>query len=315
VGGELGRVALLKGLRGRSFYAVGGTWRALARLHIWQTGYALHVMHGYTIPAREALEFARLVRRVDPESLSQIEVVAEQRRPLLPYAALVLEHVLRTGKPQDVVISALGVREGLLYAALDAKERRKDALLAAAQNVNRLRSRSAQHGEELVAWTDRFMDSSGIEETAEERRLRHAACLLADISWRAHPEYRGEQASDVIAHGNFIAVDHPGRTFIAMAVYFRYMGLNEDELPARLRELASTRMLDRARVLGASMRVAYLVSASMPGVLPNTPMQVVRGKLVLRLPGDYAALAGDRLFNRLRQLARIVGRDPLIETC
>jgi exopolyphosphatase/guanosine-5'-triphosphate,3'-diphosphate pyrophosphatase len=73
-------------------------------------------------------------------------------------------------------------------------------------------------------------------------------------------------------------------------------------------------MLDRARVLGASMRVAYLVSASMPGVLPNTPMRVLRGKLSLQLKGKYSALASDRLFNRLRQLARLVGRDPAIMT-
>ena len=32
-------------------------WRALARLHMWQKGYPLHVMHGYAIPAKEALEF------------------------------------------------------------------------------------------------------------------------------------------------------------------------------------------------------------------------------------------------------------------
>ena len=310
----LAHVPLLKTLRGRSFYAVGGTWRALARLHIWQTGYPLHVMHGYVIPAREALEFARLVRRVNPETLSRIEVVAEQRRPLLAYAALVLEHVLRIGRPKDVVISALGVREGLLYASLSAKDRRQDALLAAANDLNLLRSRSSQHGQDLIGWSDRFMLSSGIEETTEEKRLRHAACLLADVSWRAHPDYRGEQASDSIAHGNFIGVDHPGRTFLALAVYFRYMGLIEDELPPRLRELASTRMLDRARVLGASMRVAYLVSASMPGVLPNTPMRVLRGKLSLQLRGKYAALASDRLFNRLRQLARIVGREPVFVT-
>src|SRR5262249_10210615 len=57
----LAGVDLLKGGRGRDFYAVGGTWRSLTRLHMWQTGYPLHVMHGYVIPASEALEFSRLV--------------------------------------------------------------------------------------------------------------------------------------------------------------------------------------------------------------------------------------------------------------
>ena len=127
---------------GRTFYAVGGTWRALARLHMWQTGYPLHVMHGYMLPAHEALEFSSLVHRVDPETLSQIEVVTDARRPLLAYAALVLENLVRIARPKDVVISALGVREGLLYSMLDAKERDKDPLIAAARELNVLRSRS-----------------------------------------------------------------------------------------------------------------------------------------------------------------------------
>ena len=304
---------LLEGGAGRTFYAIGGTWRALARLHMWQTGYPLHVMHGYRLPAKEASDFSSLVHRVDPEMLSQIEVVTDARRPLLAYAALVLEHLVRTARPKDVVISALGVREGLLYSMLDPKEREKDPLIAAACELNLLRSRSPAHGEELTAWTDRFMASSGIEETADERRLRHAACLLADIGWRAHPDYRGEQSLNIIANAAFVAIDHPGRAYIALAVFFRHVGLVDEELSPRLRELASTRVLDRARVLGAALRVAYLVSASMPGVLPKTPMLVERGRLVLRFDNGLKALAGERVFIRLRQLARLVGREPVME--
>ena len=299
--------------RGRVLYAVGGTWRALARLHIWQTGYPLHVMHNYVIPAREALEFSRLVRRVDPETLSRIEVVTDARRPLLAYAALVLEHLVRIIRPREVVISALGVREGLLYSLLSDRERKKDPLIAAASDLNILRSRSPRHGEELCEWTDRFMATSGIDETADERRLRHAACLLADIGWRAHPDYRGEQSLNIIANATVVGVDHPGRAFVASAVFFRHVGLVDDELSPHVRELMSSRLLDHARILGAAMRVAYLVSASMPGVLPSTPMIVERGKLKLKLKGRYGALGGERLFNRLRQLARLVGREPVME--
>jgi exopolyphosphatase/guanosine-5'-triphosphate,3'-diphosphate pyrophosphatase len=238
--------------------------------------------------------------------------VSDARRSLLPYAALVLEHVIEQTRPKDVVISALGVREGLLYEMLDAEERRKDPLIAAAGELNVLRSRSPAHGEELIAWTDRFMASTGLDETAEERRLRHAACLLADIGWRAHPDYRGEQSLNIIANAAFIAVDHPGRTFLALAVFFRHVGLIDDELSPRLRELASTRVLDRARVLGAALRVAYLVSASTTGVLPKTPMVVERGRLVLRFDKSLKDLAGERIFVRLRQLARLIGREAVM---
>ena len=176
-----------------------------------------------------------------------------------------------------------------------------------------LRSRSPHHGEELIAWTDRFMASTGIDETADERRLRHAACLLGDIGWRAHPDYRGEQSINIIANAAFVAIDHPGRAYLALSVFFRHAGLSDEELSPRLRELATTRMLDRARVLGAAMRVAYILTAGQSGVLPKTPMQVKRGKLMLKLPGRFARLEHERLFNRLRQLARLVGREPVID--
>jgi exopolyphosphatase/guanosine-5'-triphosphate,3'-diphosphate pyrophosphatase len=156
------------------------------------------------------------------------------------------------------------------------------------------------------------MASSGLDETHEERRLRHAACLLGDIGWRAHPDYRGEQSLNIIAHAAFVGIDHPGRAYLALAVAYRHMGLSDDEVSPRLRELASTRMIDRARILGAAMRVAYLVSAAMPGVLPRVPLVCRQSLLELDLPPDLAPLAIDRLFNRLKQLARIIGRTPYI---
>ena len=136
---------------------------------------------------------------------------------------------------------------------------------------------------------------------------------MADVGWRTHPDYRGEQSLNLIAHADFVSLDHAGRAYLALAVYFRHVGItHDDDLSPRLRELASTRMLDRARILGAAMRVAYMVSASMPGVLPKTPLRVERGKLVLRLPGAYAALNGERVINRMRTLARLIGREAVV---
>ena len=85
----------------------------------------------------------------------------------------------------------------------------------------------------------------------------------------------------------FPAIDHAGRAYLALAVFYRHVGLvMDDELSPRLRELASTRMIDRARVLGAALRLAYVVSAAMPGVLPHTSLAVERHRLALRLPGQ-----------------------------
>ena len=180
VEGALKKLPLLKGGEGRSFYAIGGTWRSLAHLHMAQTGYPLHVMHGYVIRAREALEFSRLVRRVHPGH-AVADRGGQLRAPAvsgLRGAGAGAHHPRRRSRAMRV-FSALGVREGLLYSLLGAEERKADALLAAARVLNRLRSRSPQHGEELIAWTDAFMATSGIDILAA--RILRQRCQIHHV--------------------------------------------------------------------------------------------------------------------------------------
>ena len=307
---HLASVPLLRGGTGRAFYAVGGTWRALARIHIIQSGYPLGVMHGYSIPAAEALDFARRLRRlVATDMLANIEAVAEARRPLLAYAALVLEHIIGIAKPKSIVFSTFGVREGLLYDRLPAPERAKDGLIAAAQQLNGLLSRSARHAEELMGWTDRFVHVVKLRETEEDRRLRHAACLLSDIGWRVHPDHRGEQTLHLITNGNFGSIDHQGRAFVALSVFFRYAGLSEENQPPEIiQQMVPPAMLDRARVLGAAFRVAHLTSAARPGILPATHFRTQGRNLMLVFEHQMVDLVADRVGGRFKQLARLVGR-------
>ncbi|MGQ4272733.1 exopolyphosphatase [Terrihabitans sp. B22-R8] len=309
---QLARVPDLAEYEGKTFYAVGGTWRALARLHMTQKDYPLRVMHGYTLTAKEALAFCRRVRRLSPEALPGITAVPSERRALLCYGALLLEHILLMAKPKQVMISGVGVREGLLYELLDEDDRCRDPLISAAADLSALTSRSPRHGHELIGWTDALFESAAIDESNDERRLRHAACHLGDLGWRAHPDYRGEQSFNVIANGAFLGVDHVGRTYLALAVYFRHEGLRDEGISPRLRALATPRAMETARLFGAAMRVAYLVSATMPGVLPRAPLLVDGERLVLTLPQELAALEGDRLMNRIKQLAKLIGKEPAI---
>jgi exopolyphosphatase / guanosine-5'-triphosphate,3'-diphosphate pyrophosphatase len=184
-------------------------------------------------------------------------------------------------------------------------------LLVAAAQFNRLFSRAPGHAGELCDWTGGFMESMHVGETPEERRLRHAACLLADVNWRAHPDHRNEESINIVENAAFLGVDHPGRSFLALAASYRYLGLDADVSP-QIRALVSARMLDRARILAAATRAAYVISGAMSGVLPLTPLTCVKTTLNLTLPRGLADLASERLQNRLKQLGRLIGREPAI---
>lgn len=140
-------------------------------------------------------------------------------------------------------------------------------------------------------------------------RYRHAACLLADIGWRAHPEYRGTQSLNIIAHASFIGVDHPGRAFLALSNFYRHEGVFNDSEAIELLRLAPPRFLERAKLLGAMLRVVYLLSASMPGIIPRLRWDDRgNGALALVIPADQAGLNGERPAGRLAQLSRLTGR-------
>ncbi|OHV65505.1 exopolyphosphatase [Mesorhizobium sp. LCM 4577] len=306
---ELARAKLLKGGQGRVFYAVGGTWRNLARLHMEMTNYPLGVMHHYEISADSAQAFLKQVAKGEVEKVRGIEGVSKNRRSLLPYGAVVLQEIMAAMQPSKIVVSAQGVREGFLYSLLDAEEQKADPLISAAEELALLRSRSVHHAHDLVEWTGTAFKAFGIDETEDEARYRHAACLLADIGWRAHPEYRGRQSLNIIAHASFIGVDHPGRAYLALANAYRHDGIFNDGIAPEIKALAPPRLLERARVLAAMMRVVYLLTAAMPGVMPRLKWESRgNGALALVLPASLADLYGERPGGRLAQLARITNR-------
>jgi exopolyphosphatase / guanosine-5'-triphosphate,3'-diphosphate pyrophosphatase len=307
---ELARAKLLKDGEGRAFYCVGGTWRNLARLHMNAIGYPLNVMHHYEFGVESSAPFLRQVARGDIDKIKGVERVSKNRRTLLPYGAIVLQEIVAAMKPSKIVVSALGVREGFLYSLLSPEDRSADPLISAAEELAILRARSVTHACELAKWTGESFAAFNIDETEDEARYREAACLLADIGWRAHPEYRGMQSLNIIAHTSFIGVDHPGRAFIALANLFRHEGVFDDSVAPEMRALATPRYLVRARLLGALLRVVYLLSASMPGVIPKLRWRSQpNGGLALVIPASHAGLDGERPAGRLAQLARVTGRD------
>jgi exopolyphosphatase / guanosine-5'-triphosphate,3'-diphosphate pyrophosphatase len=301
-------------LKGRSLYAVGGTWRNLARLQMSQTGYPLHVLHQYQVAREQVRSLADVVSHLSASSLKDVRAVSRSRADTLPYGALVLEQLLAKSRAKDLVVSIYGLREGLLYSKLTKQKRETDALLSSCWDFCCRYARSPDHELELIDWTDVLFAHESFQESPAERRLRHAACLLADIGWRAHPDYRAERSLGMISQAAFVDIDHPGRVFLALTVYYRYEGEGDNRRPHELSRLVDDKTLERAEALSAVFRLAYILTAAMPGMLPKMSLTVGTAKtLILRVPKRFADLLGERVEKRLAVLAGQLGRTPVIE--
>lgn len=304
VGRTLAEFQMARTLKNKSLYAVGGIWRALAHVDMEQQNYPLTVLHQYVMPAGRAIKLCRLVSGLSRKSLEKMHAVPKRRADALPYGALVMEEMLRSFALKQVVVSAYGLREGVLLARLSPEERAKDPLLEFARDVNRRESRAEAHAEELFQWSEPLFAG----ETPARRRIRETICLFSDCAWRRHPDDRAIGAFRQILMGAYGAADHHERVVMAAAVYFRYAG--DRALPDEkgVVSLLDDGDLDFARKMGMTARLAFGISGSLRGILPLTRLQPGKDVLTLHLPPNRRALAAEPVVKRLADLAALYSK-------
>jgi exopolyphosphatase/guanosine-5'-triphosphate,3'-diphosphate pyrophosphatase len=290
--------------RGRTFYMVGGSWRALARIDMLATDFPLPITHQYRMKPGRAKELRKLVRALDPRLSS---AAAPPRLASSPVAAMMLEILVDELEPSQLVVSTYGIREGLLYSTLKQGARMLDPLIEEARDAGGGEHRFGQHGDVLDAWIAPIFD-----EEPGMRRLRLASCLLADVAWQSNPGFRADRGIEMALHGNWVAVSPGGRVVMAQALSASF---GRDRLPdPRLSQLCREEQLTRAHCWGQAMRLGQRLSGGVASVLKRTSLADVNGAVQLTVRRGEEALIGDQVERRLVRLAELLGREPVVVT-
>ncbi len=276
-----------------SIYAIGGSFRALAKMHMVANEYPLQILHEYTVEAKEFLEFVQEIAGLSIEKLEKYPGGAVKRASSLPGAAMVLETLLTTCKAENIVFSASGIREGYVYKKLPIKERDEDGLLFSCREFASRNGRSIEYGKELFDWMLPLLP----QESERMKRLRLAFCLLSDIAIHIHPEYRGQWAFQRIIYSAFTSITHEDRVTLALALYHRYQFKIKEDFP----QLALISDSDMAwtKLVGTSANLAYHLSGSITGNLQKTKLVIKDKNIALQLEGNMADLMGDSIQKRI----------------
>jgi exopolyphosphatase/guanosine-5'-triphosphate,3'-diphosphate pyrophosphatase len=300
--GALGETGLGARGRGRPFYLVGGSWRALARLDIISTRFPLPITHQYRMAPSRPAELRRLIRSLDRADPLSIATLTASRIPTLPAAKLVLQAIAEELEPSELIVSSFGIREGLLYHDLTPELRACDPLLEAAREAGRGLSRFGEHGDLL----DRWIAPVFPDDDAAQSRLRLAACLLADVAWQAHPDFRAERGLEMALHGNWVGVDACGRVTIAQALFSNFGGGRA--LPDKaVAALCSRPALERASIWGLAMRLGQRLSAGLAASLERSRLERDGDVVRLFLRPEDRALYGETVDRRLARLSGALG--------
>ena len=289
--------------KGLPFYLVGGSWRALAKLNMAMTGYPLPVIHQYALSAARIAELAGTVATLPRQQLREIADINSTRAGLLGDATALLSVLLTRLGSTTTIASSFGLREGLLFGALDPETRAQDPLIVAAREEGRLLGRFPEHGDLLDRWIAPLFDGKGA-------RLRHAACLLADIGWRANPDFRAERGIEAALHGAWVGIDGAGRAVLAQCLATAFAG--DTATPEPLGRLAVADDLRAAVTWGLAIRLGQRLSGGVAGPLLRSRLADDGAALTLHLAPEDRALYGEAVEKRHGALAAFLGRTPLL---
>ncbi|KQY86645.1 MULTISPECIES: Ppx/GppA family phosphatase [unclassified Brevundimonas] len=292
-----------------TLYAVGGAWRTLAQVHMEMNGYPLRIVHQYAMSADEVLATAGLVARASKASLEKWPGVSKKRSETLPHAALVMEGLVQRLGLKRVVVCAWGVREGLLYEALEPDIAAADPLLAGSSALGARQGISPTLPGALKGWIAPLLAAMPvIFDKGRDDALADAACRLADLGARLHPDHRVELAFDQVLRAPVPGQTHAERAYLATAVNARYGGPVATPEPNTVSRLLTEEQRQGARALGLAIRLACDLSGRAPQLLANARATVKDGALVLTASGGYAdVLLGEQTRRRGKALAEAMG--------
>lgn len=296
-------VSWLRAESGETLFAVGGAWRSIARVNMQIHAHPLPVLHHYEMPAKQAIETCDLIARQSRSSLEQTPGISSKRIDTLPYAATVLKALIEAAKLKTVSISAGGLREGILYRDLDPDIRAFDPLIAGASFIGARMSPETAMGPAYSVLTAGAFPN----ETAAQKRIRQATCLLADIGAYFHPDMRADQAFFTSLRAPFYGVTHAERAAIALALYVRHEGLRVPPLGERVVSLLGENDLKRAQQIGLALRFGAAIAPKAPHAIAQCSLTAGEKRILFRCPKSLSALIDDSSRKRLEALASALG--------
>lgn len=297
---ELAKLDWLSEMEGQFFYPVGGTWRSLAKIHMAYAQYPLHIIQEYRLSRKSVESIADILGHLGKKTLSAISGINKKRIDALPYGALVMERLLKILKPKEVVFSAYGLREGYLFDQLNEQEKKDDPLLAGCRDMASAQGRFGSFSGVLFLWLDPLFEHQPLLPA----RIREAACILSDLSWREHPDYRAEHAFFRTLRAPVGGISHPDRSILAVALAVRYGASLDEEFMRGALSLMDESQRAQSLCLGKALRLAYALSAGAPEMLTHTQLLMREHQIVLQLPKARQALLGETVVKRLNSLAQ-----------
>lgn len=295
-------------VRGGKLYLVGGAWRNLAQIHNNRTGYPLKILQNFEMRSQEAVGLGKWASEQAASDLLIWPGINSRRAETLAYAGLVMVELIRILKPETIVFSSAGLREGLLYDSLPAKVKKRTPLLDACSHLATGNEQGRDFGPGLFKWLSviaphlpRCFDAEN------EKRLRQAACALVGIGKGLHPDHRADLVFEDVLYAPLAGLTHKERAYLALMLYGSFTAKSSTPNDAAIHYHLMARERQYAMIWGAAMRAGSVIAARTPGILKYFKLSFDDGTIRLKVKRGHSELLNRKSILRLEKMASLSG--------
>ena len=236
----------------KPFFLIGGSWRAIAKIHMQRIKYPLKIIQGYKVKSKKLKKTLKFIQ--DSSFLTRRDEtnISSERLALLPHSARLLEIIIDELQIKELTFSSFGVREGLIYQNLNEVEKKKDPLIEAAKFFEKKEARFPKMSKHTFNWISPLYENL----PRKTKRVILAATKLHDVAWIAHPDYKTEMCLEIVTRSNISGLSHKERVFLAMILLFRHKAKPEKVFNSKLFKIVPIKKRKIALVIGKGLRLA-----------------------------------------------------------
>jgi exopolyphosphatase/guanosine-5'-triphosphate,3'-diphosphate pyrophosphatase len=293
----LAKVTWLHANNAGTLYAIGGGFRAIAKMHMRESGYPLPILHEYSLSRARVRNITGMLCQKSVEELAMTPGIPRKRAGTMRATAMMLDMLMEHCGAKRVMFSVSGIREGYYYDMLSSQRQRDDTLIASANDLASLVGSDPAYAPELLDW----MAPLFANEPPQWQRLRRAVCILSELSWRIDQNFRADWAYQRIIQSSLKGIDHKERVMLALAMFHRYQS-RWKQRDARALRLLDERARIWARAVGLSANLAYQLSGARAGNLMHAPICMEAQRPVLALADSAKPLRTEIVEKRLEGL-------------
>lgn len=294
-------------------YAVGGTWRSIARLIIKQNKHPINIVDGFSISSKKLEKIlVSIVQSIKYNSKIRLSI-SDHRLNTIPYGAVIMLRLLKNLNIKKVIFSSQGLREGVLIKFSDKRILNGDPLFMSMERLTNNSLRGRKYNDLLFDWSYSFLKKIMSDKNYIDERLLRAIFHLSDIAINTNSKFRSVYSIQRLEQAILFGISHQDRVLISMAIASQYTDQFRKKDLNDKRKLISSDQQYYALIVGELIAFAHSISISSFQSLKKTSIDIKENKISFTLPNNMKAMGTGNSLYRLKRIAKATNLPYLIE--